>query len=460
MQPHSKKSRAHFPKSKSDHLLGWDTGDSGHIGFTGTAETKPIWYSGTGHQLTLGVTGSGKAVSSAIPQALSYQGSLICFDPKGEIAQVTRRYREEILGQQIAVLAPFANGDGGFNPFDLAKFVDDSDYDFASSLASIIGGSSQPSSYSRSSTNDEFWQNWGVNLLTGVIGAAMEKRLSSVSINAIPKILKADDVTYNLAVLLDTNKPSEAFYREIAAFLQLTETTRSGVLATSQSYFRGFSGDGVMKMLEKTTFDLEGFINGTKPTTIYITIPPEKLVSHSRLVCLLFGSLILALFSRKFIPTHKTLIQLDEAAALGTFEPLRTLLTLGRGQGVICHSYWQDLSQIKNNFFDWQTILNNHNVIRILGASNYIQATELAGIYGIPAKKLLQQTPQEQALILNGEFQCCQRVNYLQDAFFAGLFDPNPRYIDPYHTEDNRPEKGKGTISRQHPAPSPASPNA
>ena len=385
----STQTAARSDKSKSDHLLGWDTGDSGDIGFTSTSESKPIWYSGTGHQLTLGVTGSGKAVSSAMPQALSFEGSLICFDPKGEIAHVSRRFREEELGQQIAVLAPFSNGDGGLNPFDLARFVDDSDYDFASSLASIIGGSSQPSAYSRSGTNDEFWQNWGVNLLTGVIGAAMENKLSSVSMNALPEVLKADNVTYDLAVLLDTKRPSDAFSREITSFLQLTDTMRSGVLATSQSYFRGFSGEGVMKMLEKTTFDLEGFINGTRPTTIYITIPPEKLVSHSRLVCLLFGSLMSALFSRKFIPTHKTLIQLDEAAALGTFEPLRSLLTLGRGQGVICHSYWQDLSQIKNNFFDWQTILNNHSVIRILGASNYIQASELAGIYGIPAKKLL-----------------------------------------------------------------------
>ncbi|MGY8769322.1 MAG: hypothetical protein ACKVH8_12965 [Pirellulales bacterium] len=63
-------------------------------------------------------------------------------------------------------------------------------------------------------------------------------------------------------------------------------------------------------------------------------------------------------------------------------------------------------------------------------------------------------------MIVDGEFQRCQRINYLQDAIFAGLFDPNPRYTDPYQTEDNRPEVGSENASRQHPGTSPTSLNA
>lgn len=427
----------HPPNDK--HLLGWEAEETRQMGFvrdtlTQSVNQQPIWYSGTGHQITFGMTGSGKAVNSAMPQALSYPGSLICFDPKGEITDVTRRYREETLGQQIAVLAPFTAGAGGINPLDLADFVSDSNFDFAGSIATNLAGSGTPSVTSRASTNEAFWVDSAANLLTGVVGAAIEGKLEDRTLNSVVDIFKSDDVPYNLAVLLDTNKPSKPFHMEIASFLQMTDITRSGVLATAQSYLRGLSGPGVKHMLSGSTFDLEGFINGTVPTTIYITIPPEKLVSHAQLVRLLFGSLMTSLFVRKFIPDQKTLIQLDEAAALGTFEPLRMLLTLGRGQGVICHSYWQDLSQIRNNFYDWETILNNHGVIQLLGASNYVQATALANLFGIQSSQLTQHASSEQCLFVDGRFQRSQRLNYLTDKYFAGRFDPNPRYIDPHRT--------------------------
>ncbi len=216
--------------------------------------------------------------------------------------------------------------------------------------------------------------------------------------------------------------------------LQTADVTRSGILSTSQSYLRGLSGSGVLKMLQQTSFDLQGFIQGTRATTIYIVVPPEKLLSHGQLVRLLFGSLMTALFSRKFIPELKTLIQLDEAAALGTFDPLRMLLTLGRGQGVICHSYWQDLAQIKNNYFDWETILNNHSVIRLLGASNHLQATELSRLFGIAPGELTQHNSHTQALFVDGEFIRSRRINYLTDKYFTDRFDPNLRYVDPHRS--------------------------
>ncbi len=420
--------------SAHQHLLGWDTNMNSHIGFGNRLENGAVLYSATGHQLTFGKTGSGKAVNSAIPQALTYAGSMICFDPKGEIAQVTRKYREQTLGQKIVHIAPFDGGTGGIDPLAIFRFTKDTAFDHATSIATILAGSVQRSAISRGTSNDDFWMDSGINLLTGVIGAAIEGKLGDDnSLNAINKLLKSDDVVYNLAVLLDTKKPSPEFNSEIAAFLQLTDVTRSGVLATTQSYLRGLSSEGVASMLSKTTFDIEGFINATQPTTIYITIPPEKMVSHARLIKLIFGSLITALFSRKFIPRHKTVIQLDEAACLGSFDPLRMLLTLSRGQGVICHSFWQDLAQIQHNYSDWQTILNNHGVIRMLGCSNFGQAVAMANIFGVSPGKLMELEPDEQGLFVDGTFQRCIRINYLTDKLFAKRFATNTRYIDPFN---------------------------
>jgi type IV secretion system protein VirD4 len=188
-------------------------------------------------------------------------------------------------------------------------------------------------------------------------------------------------------------------------------------------------------MLTETTFDLEGFIHGTVPTTIYFVVPPAKFVSHARVVRLIFGALIMALFSRNFIPNLKTLFQIDEAAILGPFAPLRLLLTLGRGQGVICHTFWQDLDQVRNSFFDWHTVVNNHGVIRWLGNSNHHQAVQMSGLFGVSPRRLMEMAPDEQALLIDGKFQRCRRLDYLTDEFFQGRYDTNLRYVDPFSSQ-------------------------
>ena len=422
------------PNSSNKHILGW-CDSSQTLGFSkkNKQDLSLIHYDKAGHQMTIGRTGIGKGVSAAIPQALSFDGSMIIFDPKGEIEAVTRRYREKVLGQSIVTLSPFAETSDGLNPLDLflKNITHDSAQDFANEVASMVAGSSVSSANSRGSSNDQFWMDSGVNLLTGVIGCALEGKLKCNTLNAVVETLKNDDVVYALAVLLDTSPPSADFQREIASFLQMTDVTRSGVLATAQSYLRGLSGRTIRKMFQRTTFDLKGFTAGIAPTTIYLRIPIDKLVSHFRLVRLIMGTLISALFARDYIPNHKTLILLDEVGALGTFELLRTLLTVMRGQGVIAHTMWQDLAQVKLNYYDWETILNNHGVIRLLGASNFGQANQMADFFGVSPRRLMELKSNEQALIVEGEFTVCRRLNYLVDPYFGGRFDPNPRHADP-----------------------------
>jgi len=230
--------------------------------------------------------------------------------------------------------------------------------------------------------------------------------------------------------LLDSKKPSKEFASEIASFLQLTDVTRSGFLATAVAYLRGLRGPGIVKMFERTTFDLKQFATGERPATIYVSIPFEKLVSHNRISKLIFGALFMALFALG-TPRRRTLIQLDEASSLGSFEPLRTLLTLMRGQGVIAHTLWQDLNQLNLNYVDSATILNNHHVIRFLGGVNSRQIVEIADVFGVSPRRLTSLELDEQALLINGQFHVAKRLNYLKDKLFQGRFAPNLRHYSP-----------------------------
>ena len=430
----------------TDGLIGWNTGDGNQFGFAPSEVNGPIWYRGDAHQCTFGITGSGKGVNAAIPHALTHHGgNLVCNDSKGEIYAVTSRFRRDVLCQKVVLLDPFkvtgASECDGINPFDLATIGTEGAYEVAALIATMVAGSTGRTTFARNSTNDEFWMDSGVNLLTGCIGSAMEGKLEGgPNLGSVLQILKSDDPIYALAQLLDSNPPSKPFSREIAAFLNITDVTRSGILATVQSYFRSLGGERVCQMLEKTTFDLPGFLSGDSPASIYIVIPPEKLISHARLLRLIYGTILNALFARRFIPNSRTLLLIDEAASLSQFEPLQNALTLMRGNGCVVHSLWQDVSQISGLYHDYNTILNNHGLIRVLGASNYAQAERFGEILGVSARSIMNLEPNEQMLLVDGNVIRCQRLNYLKDSCFAGRFEANPRYV-----EQNRKSKSSSS---------------
>ena len=228
--------------------------------------------------------------------------------------------------------------------------------------------------------------------------------------------------------MLDNDAPSLPFREEIAAFLQTTEVTRSGILSTLNSHFRGLAGENIDRLLNETTFDLEAFVEGELEATIYVIIPPEQLIAQHKLIRLIFETFLSALFTRRYIPQTKTLVQLDECAALGQFDPLRTGVTLFRASGVVLHALFQDIDQLTSTYNDAKTIINNAGIVRVLGASSYWQAKILAGLFGTSPSTLMELGPQEQVLVLDGTPQRCQRVDYLRDQMFADRYDSNPRH--------------------------------
>lgn len=433
-----KKCRKKFPmitpSALPAELVGWDDAHSGGFGFQTSRSPEPIRYLGAGHRMTLGMTGSGKAVNSAIPQLLTFEGNAIVLDIKSELFHVTHRWRRDALGQQIIVIDPYnvagRKGKGCLNPLDIGPLLGCSTYEAAAMLATMFCGISQRTAITRGSTNDEFWQDQATALLTGVIGAALEGKLTGgSSFPSVRAILKSDDAVYKLALLLDQNPPSTPFREEIASFLQTVEVTRSGILSTLTAHFRGLAGEGLEQALGSSSLDLTAFVHGSLKATIYVIVPPEHLISANKFLRLIFGTLLSALYTRRYIPATKTLVQIDEAANLGQFDPIRTGVTLFRGSGVILHTLFQDIDQVITNYSDAKTLVNNTSIIRMLGAGNYWQAAMLGELFGISPRVLMNLEPDEQMLLIDGRPQRCRRVNYLHDDLYAGRFDPNPRYV-------------------------------
>lgn len=387
----------------------------------------PLHYDGSAHLMTVAPTGTGKGRSVVIPTLLTYPGAVVVLDPKGENYQVTARARRE-MGQQVIRLDPFSTcGPGGdslnlMDVFDLPNVNLETE---AQLMAELF-------SQGNKGFKEPFWDLMAQMLLAGVIGTVAATRPAHERTLATVRDLLFDhDTVYNMAVILDTvgKQIPKASYHQIAAFLSMPDqNTRPSVLATANAYLAPLLSEDVNRATSQSSFALSDFRDG-KPLSIYIIIPPDKLISHRALIKLWTGVLLKTITSRDTIPDCPTLFMLDEAGQLGHFQYLYSIITLCRGYGLKCWTIWQDFQQLESNYpGDWQTLMNNCGALQFFGCKNIQMARRIETITGIPLAQIQKLRPDQQVLVLDGEPMFSRKVDYLSDPAYESRFDPNPFY--------------------------------
>ena len=420
-------------------LLGRAADGPNSFGFAADASGppvgSPICYEGDAPTCVIAPTGSGKGRDFLIPNLLTYPGPIIAMDPKGELSAVCGRARRA-LGQTVHVLDPFGvTGRPGdrLNPFDqftLPKTMLEPDSEM---LASLLGDG-------HGSAKEPFWPDTASSLIAGLVAyIAACKTRKDQNIQTLRDMLFGDDTSYRLAQLLDDEgKQMPPFaYKAIGAFLEHPESqTRPSVLSTARTFLTAISSDQVAHCLADSTISLSDVMRGT-PQSIFITVPPEKLTSHRCLLRLWVGVLLTTVMRRKRVPKQRTLFVLDEAAQLGTFDPLLSATTLLRGFGLQLVMVWQDLAQIKSRYpADWATIVNNSAALLSFGFGHYHAAREYSEVLGLDPGQLASLKPEEAILAMRGDgTRKISRVNYLLEAEFKGMFDPNPYFAEEPETE-------------------------
>lgn len=387
-----------------------------------------IAYQGEAHLLTIAPTGAGKGVGCVIPNALLYPGPLIVFDPKGEAYAVTRR-RREALGQNVVLLDLFgASGEAsadGLNPLDLAELIDPGrPEDAAASLATLLSGG-------QVSHKDPFWDITSHAFLTGLLTWLLtdcppeERRFSRLY-----ELFAEGDLPHQLATLLDDGAirhPTAC--AEIAAFLSHAEhQTRPSVQSTARQHLTLFGSAAVRRATDRTSFDLKALVTG-KPLSLFIIVPPTKLLSHRPVVRLWLGALILALAARRRSPQRRTLMLIDEAAQLGPMPPLIQTATLLRSAGVTLWTFFQSPAQLEAAYGgEAMVLVDNAGVVQLFAPRNGRMAEAYARLLGdVAPETVMGLARDEQLLLLEGGHSFrARRINYLHDPLCAGLFDPHP----------------------------------
>ena len=282
--------------------------------------------------------GAGKGVGIVIPNLLTYKGSIVCTDIKGENRTITERQRKR-LGKVRALDTLKPHCSDKFNPLDMVRTGTYHERDDAEAIAKLMV---MPDGH------ESHWDSKAEGMIACLVLYTVRLEPARRTLAQIRNFSTLPPESFKeLLQTIGHEGPSAA--AELAASFLAMESSEEfkSVLSNVEKATRVWTAGGpAAHVTSESTFDLGELIEQT--TTLYLVVDEEKLSVYAGFLRVMVGCAINALTrakSRKR-PKHKVLLLLDEAAALGSLEPLE------RGVGYL-RAYctpmliFQDLHQLR-----------------------------------------------------------------------------------------------------------------
>lgn len=250
-----------------------------YIGHYPNLTNDGLWYNGDGHLITVASSGSGKGVSAVIPNLLTWEGSVLCNDPKGENAAITARHRQD-MGQEVYVLNPWGLHTGepwnlrcaAFNPLDWLDTTSEDVGDDAAMMANALVLRDKGTSGVEGHFADE-----AESLLTGLIlyVAFTEHEPERRNLVTLRKLLTQAPEDWADTLKKMARAPYADGLIASAANRFLSKSDREGpaVLSTAQRHTNFLDSNRMRQVLSTSDFDLADLKR--KPMTIYLCLPFE-----------------------------------------------------------------------------------------------------------------------------------------------------------------------------------------
>lgn len=297
----------------------------------------------TPHSLIAAPTGSGKGVGVVIPTLLTWPGSILCLDVKGENFRATSRRRRD-LGDRVFKFSPYddAGRTHRFNPLDfVSQAPEGRRFTEARRLAvSLIVARSQSAE--------------------GFLEGAREI-FSATCVHAIEREEPTIAAVYDL--LSQHGAAHEAFARmaeataspEARSVFNRMAATDGRVLSSYLSVLSdgGLSiwADGAVRDATSAS-DFSVHDMRRNPASVFIVVSPNDLAPLAPLVRLIFQQSIATLQRAEPGPdeTFPVLFLLDEFASLGRMDVLSSAITTLRGFGGRVMIVVQSMANLRQHY--------------------------------------------------------------------------------------------------------------
>ena len=325
-------------------------------------------HNGPEHVLCFAPTRSGKGVGLVIPTLLTWPGSAIVHDIKGENWQETAGFRGTF--SRVLLFDPTNPRSDAYNPL-LEIRRGEWEVRDAQNVADVLvdpEGSLERRSH---------WEKTSHSLLVGailhVLYAEKDKTLSGVA-NLLSDPKRPIETT--LRAMMRTMHLGEAGPHPVVAsaareLLNKSLNERSGVLSTAMSFLGLYRDPVVAKVTSRCTWRITDIVRGSRPTTLYLSVPPSDISRTKPLIRLVLNQIGRRLTEdlQHQKKNHRLLLMLDEFPALGRLDFFESALAFMAGYGIKAVLIAQSLNQIEKAYGQNNSILDNCHV-RVCFATN------------------------------------------------------------------------------------------
>ena len=332
----------------------------------GRFERNYLRHDGPEHVLCFAPTRSGKGVGLVVPSLLTWPGSAIVHDIKGENWQLTAGWRSRF--NRVLLFDPTNPESAAYNPL-LEVRRGDSEVRDVQNVADILV---DPEGLLERRNH---WEKTSHALLVGailhVLYAEADKTLAGVAAflsdprRPIEATLTAMMKTPHLG-----DRPHPVVAQAARELLNKSDNERSGVLSTAMSFLGLYRDPVVAKVTNRCDWRISDLIEGDRPATLYLVVPPSDISRTKPLVRLVLNQIGRRLTEDLHAERrHRLLLMLDEFPALGRLDFFESQLAFMAGYGLKAFLIAQSLNQIEKAYGQNNAILDNCHV-RVAFATN------------------------------------------------------------------------------------------
>lgn len=325
-------------------------------------------HDGPEHVLCFAPTRSGKGVGLVVPSLLTWPGSAIVHDIKGENWQLTAGWRARF--GRVLLFDPTNAASAAYNPL-LEVRRGEWEVRDVQNVADVLvdpEGSLERRNH---------WEKTSHALLVGailhVLYSEKDKTLAGVA-NFLSDPQRPIETTLRTMMLtrhLGDTGPHPVVASAARELLNKSENERSGVLSTAMSFLGLYRDPVVGKVTSRCDWRIADLVECEHPTTLYLVVPPSDISRTKPLIRLVLNQIGRRLTEDLHAKDRRQrlLMMLDEFPALGRLDFFESTLAFMAGYGIKSFLIAQSLNQIEKAYGPNNSILDNCHV-RVSFATN------------------------------------------------------------------------------------------
>ena len=325
-------------------------------------------HDGPEHVLCFAPTRSGKGVGLVVPTLLTWPGSCIVHDIKGENWTLTAGFRSRF--GRVLKFDPTDALSAAYNPL-LEVRRGDKEVRDVQNIADILV---DPEG---ALDRRNHWEKTSHSLLVGailhVLYAERDKTLAGVA-NFLSDPKRPVEAT--LRAMMSTPHLGKSGVHPVVAsaareLLNKSDNERSGVLSTAMSFLGLYRDPVVAKVTDRCDWRMADLIAQARPVSLYLVVPPSDINRTKPLIRLILNQIGRRLTEELNAKDrqHRLLLMLDEFPALGRLDFFESALAFMAGYGIKSFLIAQSLNQIEKAYGANNSVLDNCHV-RVAFATN------------------------------------------------------------------------------------------